>query len=43
MKQRRPETSLNLLWTMAAGLADKDWLELSAKEKERLLVEVKDE
>ena len=43
VKQRQPKTSLNLLWAMAAGLADKDWLELSVEEKEKLLAEVKDE
>ena len=43
VKQRQPKTSSNLLWAMATGLADKDWLELSVEEKEKLLVEVKDE
>ena len=43
VKQRQPKTSSNLLWAMAAGLADKDWLELSVEEKEKLLAEVKDE
>lgn len=43
VKQRQPDTSLNLLWAMAAGLEDRDWRELSAEEKERLLVEISEE
>jgi hypothetical protein len=39
VKQRRPETSLNLLWAMAAGLEDRDWRALTADEKSRLLSE----
>ncbi len=42
VKQQRPNVSLNLLWAMAAGLADKDWRELSDKEKERLLAEIQE-
>jgi hypothetical protein len=36
IKRNRPETSPNLLWALAAGLADKDWRELSDEEKDRL-------
>lgn len=36
VKQRQPNTSLNLLWAMAAGLKGIDWRELSAEEKDRL-------
>ena len=43
VKQRQPKTSLNLLWAIAAALADKDWLELSVEEKEKLLAEVREE
>lgn len=42
VKQQRPKASLNLLWAIAAGLADKDWRELSDKEKERLLAEIQE-
>jgi DNA transformation protein len=33
VKQRQPKASLNLLWALAAALADKDWLELTAVER----------
>ena len=33
VKQRQPKASLNLLWALAAALADKDWLELTAGER----------
>src|SRR3990167_1706741 len=33
VKQRQPNTSLNLLWAMAAALSDRDWRELSDEEK----------
>lgn len=33
VRRRRPKTSLNLLWAMAAGLEDRDWRELSEQEK----------
>lgn len=39
VKQRRPETSLDLLWALAAGLAGRDWRNLSDEEKKRLLAE----
>jgi len=43
VKQRQPKTSLNLLWAMVAGLEDRDWRELTDEEKERLMVEIKEE
>ncbi|MCA9262905.1 MAG: TfoX/Sxy family protein [Planctomycetales bacterium] len=36
VRQRFPAASLNLLWAMAAGLADRDWRELTDDEKQRL-------
>lgn len=42
VKQRLPNTSLNLLWALAATLDDKDWRELTDEDKQRLLVEVGD-
>lgn len=42
VKQQRPNVSLNLLWAIAAGLADKDWRELSDTVKKRLLAEVQE-
>lgn len=33
--------SRNLLWAIAAGLDDRDWRDLSAKEKDALLSEFK--
>lgn len=36
LKRRQPKASLNLLWALAAGLAEKDWRELSEGEKEKL-------
>lgn len=43
VKQAQPKASLNLLWGMAAGLADRDWRDLSEDEKERLRKEVEEE
>ena len=43
VKQRQPTTGLNLLWAMAAGLADRDWRELTDAEKESLIAEVEEE
>ena len=43
VKQKQPQTSRNLLWAMAAGLADRDWRDLSADEKAKLLEEVADD
>ena len=40
VKQRRPDASLNLLWAMAAGLANIDWRELSDDEKQQLRTEL---
>lgn len=42
VKQRQPPTSLNLLWAMAAGLADRDWRELTDEKKEKLLSQVRE-
>ena len=39
IKQKHPEATLNLLWSMAAGLADRDSRELSDSEKATLLRE----
>ena len=36
VKRRQPSANLNLLWAMAAALADQDWRELSPQDKERL-------
>jgi DNA transformation protein and related proteins len=33
--------SLNLLWAIAAGLADRDWRALAPADKSRLLAEVR--
>ena len=38
--QTEPKASLNLLWALAAGLADKNWIDLSEEEKQRLLAEL---
>jgi len=40
VKRHQPKASLNLLWAMAAGLADRDWRELTDAEKERLRSEI---
>ena len=37
VKREFPQASLNLLWALAAGLADVDWRELPEAERERLL------
>lgn len=36
VKEEHPEASLNLLWSLAAGIANRDWRELSEEEKEKL-------
>jgi hypothetical protein len=36
VKQRQPKASLNLLWALAAAVADKDWLELTSVERLQL-------
>jgi DNA transformation protein and related proteins len=42
VKSFRPKSaSLNLLWGIAAGLEDRDWRELTAADKQSLLVEVR--
>ncbi len=33
--------SLNLLWAIAAGLADRDWRALTQKEKDSLLAQIR--
>jgi DNA transformation protein len=33
--------SLNLLWAIAAGLDDRDWRELNAREKASLLAQIR--
>ncbi|MGQ0486152.1 MAG: TfoX/Sxy family DNA transformation protein [Hyphomicrobiales bacterium] len=39
VKSLRPKSaSLNLLWAIAAGLEDRDWRELTAAEKDALIV-----
>ncbi len=38
---RRRGASVNLLWSMAAGLDGRGWQEVSAAEKELLLAEVR--
>lgn len=40
VRRRRPDVSLNLLWAMAAGLADRDWRDLSDDEKAELLNQI---
>lgn len=42
VKKRQPGASLNLLWSMAAALKDKDWREISEDEKAKLLAEVQE-
>lgn len=37
----RKSVSLNLLWAIAAGLGDRDWRELTQKEKDSLLAQVR--
>jgi DNA transformation protein and related proteins len=43
VKQAQAKASLNLLWAMAAGLADRDWRDLTEDEKESLRKEVEEE
>ncbi len=42
VRSRQPSVSLNLLWSLAAALMDKDWRELLEEEKAKLLAEVKE-
>lgn len=37
----RKSVSLNLLWAIAAGLGDRDWRELTQREKDSLLAQVR--
>lgn len=41
-RQRHPEATLNLLWSLEAGLLGKDGRELSEKDKQRLTSELND-
>ncbi len=43
VRQRHSGTRLNLLWSMAAALRDKDWRDLSADEKERLRMKLEED
>jgi DNA transformation protein len=38
-KQQQPKATLNLLWVLAAGLADRDWRDLTDEQKAELLRE----
>jgi hypothetical protein len=41
-KTLAPKTvSLNLLWAIAAGLDDRDWREMTQKEKDSLLAQIR--
>lgn len=40
VRHREPQASLNLLWALHAGLADRDWRQLSESEKTRLRQEL---
>lgn len=40
VQQQQPHASLNLLWSLAAGLQERHWRELSASEKQRLRQEL---
>ena len=42
VKQHQPKASLNHLWTMAAGLKDKGWRELTEATRNRLRKEVEE-
>jgi DNA transformation protein len=42
VKDRQPQATLNLLWALAAGLANKDWRDLSEEEKATLRADVGD-
>jgi len=41
VRRTHPQASLNLLWALAAGLADLDWRELPEATKNRLLRELR--
>jgi len=40
VKENQPKASLNLLWSLTAGLLDVDWRELSDQEKDKLRNEI---
>ncbi|MCA9238308.1 MAG: TfoX/Sxy family DNA transformation protein [Planctomycetales bacterium] len=40
VRRVQPRASLNLLWALEAALADRDWRELTADEKNRLRKEL---
>lgn len=40
VKQKYPRASLNLLWSLAAGMMDQDWRDLSTKDRKKLLAEL---
>jgi DNA transformation protein and related proteins len=40
VKHHQPSASLNLLWSLAAGLQDRDWRDLSEAAKDRLRQEL---
>ena len=40
VRRQQPKVSLNLLWGLAAAMADKDWRELTDEEKQELLDQV---
>ncbi len=43
VKQRHPQVTLNLLWSLAAGLGGKDWRDLGEEEKRELLNELRED
>ncbi|MCA9094350.1 MAG: TfoX/Sxy family protein [Planctomycetaceae bacterium] len=43
VKQRHPQVSLNLLWALAAGIEDRDWRELTPREKQSLLAQLEED
>lgn len=43
VKQQQPKASLNLLWALAAGLADRDWRDLTEEQKEELRRQVEEQ
>ena len=42
VRLQQPNASLNLLWAMVAGLADRDWRELNADERASVSAEVRE-
>jgi len=43
VKQRYPQVSLNLLWALAAGIDDRDWRELTTREKKSLRAQLEED